>query len=125
MTFSSDLDNLDHNHNVYCKPVPSVVRVNQDGLPYFVTLHRCQGSIPGHDPDKKECVANGSSIVRVQITGYASKFVRMKNDTDCTGKCKYSSDKCPEDVFDRDEEDCSCTCKYTDANPKSCPEKRR
>ena len=118
-TFVPLLDELNRTNNVKCDPFPSVVPVKEEGLPYFVILYRCQGSVDFHSPSTRKCVSNTTNTVAVNVDGIVSKRVYMKNDTSCKGECVFHED-CKAELFERNEKECKCgKCKFNEA-PKGC-----
>ena len=112
---------LNRGHNIRCKPLPMVVRVNEAYSPYFLSLYRCQGSVGNHRPSKKECVMKTTDTVTVRA---GPRLLKVENHTSCTGKCIYHED-CNESLFNRDETLCLCQCKFDRAPNPGCPSNTR
>lgn len=110
----SVLGHLDKNDNVKCQALPSVVPVNQHGVPHFVTLYRCQGG--DSSPLERRCVNRTMTPVKVTVLSPSGNIdIQMENHTSCEEECIYSEQICQKDLFDRDEKYCSCKCKHSTA----------
>ena len=117
------LDTLDSNHNVFCKPIPKVVAVKGNGLPYFVELHQCQGSIRNYHPKQKNCTFAKYNEVKIQKThSNGQGFITLKNHTECKEQC---ANECLNKFFERNETSCVCTCPHTrEPEGHKCPKNK-
>ena len=109
---------LGPNDDIQCQALPQIVPVGENGLPHFVELFQCQGSVPNHHPKTKNCTYKTYHIVTVKGTNNIVKT--FKNHTRCKEQC---ATPCPSSLDVRNETTCACTCPHK--NPPSgheCPE---
>ncbi|XP_074637186.1 uncharacterized protein LOC141895310 isoform X2 [Acropora palmata] len=114
--------------NVKCdKPLPTTVAVDfpqHRYYPYFVRLHRCQGSVNRDSPNIVECVATTYMERKVKVFSTKTRErseVIVRNHTSCGSVCKANPKECRDGVQQWNLETCSCECLYSDRDP---PQKR-
>ena len=112
--------------NVQCnEPVPTVVAVDPTRhryRPYFVSLHRCQGSVDDFSPNVKECRA--TAYQNIQIQAFSTETMRnavvtVRNHTSCGSECAHQASplKCDLRVQEWNEDTCECVCKFRHGPP--------
>ena len=112
--------------NVQCnEPVPTVVAVDPPRhrfRPYFVSLHRCQGSVDNLSPNVKVCRA--TTYRNVQLEAFSMEKMRhyvvtVRNHTRCGSECAHEASplKCDLRVQEWNEDKCECVCKFRDGPP--------
>lgn len=104
-------------------PVLSTVAVDKPHhryYPYFIRLHRCEGSYGFESPNIKKCVVTESREVTFSVydtTNRLSTQIRLQNHTKCGPECKASPLDCDFKVQEWNDESCQCKCLY----PRSPP----
>lgn len=104
-------------------PVLSTVAVDEPHhryYPYFIRLHRCEGSYGYESPNIKKCVVTESREVTFSVydtTNRLSTQIRLQNHTKCGPECKASPLDCDLKVQEWNDESCQCKCLY----PRSPP----
>lgn len=113
--------------NVKCdKPLPTTVAVDfpqHRYYPYFVRLHRCQGSVNLDSPNIRECVETTYMERKVEVFStktWKRSVVIVRNHTSCGSVCK-ANPECRDGVQLWNGKTCSCECLYSDRDP---PQKR-
>eukprot|EP00795_Rhopilema_esculentum_P015263 gene15263-6472_t len=112
--------------NVNCNTRLTVVPTTSDTsyrfYPYFVNLHRCQGSKGRNPPALMECVPAQVETVNVEVrplqtadksNGFLSiqgkMYLPMVNHTSCKVQCAFKREDCRKpNVYD--EAGCKCVC---------------
>jgi len=99
--------------NLECHPRPAVVQTKPMFYPYFVSLHRCNGSKGTHPPSKFRCVPKTTKDVPVVVfNSNGGKVLVMKNHTECQTECTITRDSCKyPNVYDPAA--CSCKCHHS------------
>ena len=127
--FQYNLGSLGLNDNVYCGiPRPTVVAVEPKRhayFPYYVTLHRCEGSWLTWRPINRICAATRYEEVKTQVysplTGETST-INLKNHTECGFQCVTKPSECDFALEFWEPEKCICECKYPQGPPTPCKE---
>ena len=107
------------------EPVLATVEVDSQHRfqPYYVRLHRCEGSWKGVDPKIKKCVATVKKEIEIEVISLdreKSELLRIYNHTSCGAVCTTGSpDKCDLRVESWNEDTCKCDCKFDDAPPSN------
>jgi len=105
------------------EPVLATVEVDSQHRfrPFYVRLHRCEGSWEEDNPKIKKCVATGKKEIEIKVFSLErgkSELLRMYNHTSCGAECTTGGpDKCDLRVERWNEETCKCVCKFVDAPP--------
>ena len=105
------------------KPVLSTVEVDSQHRfrPFYVRLHRCEGSWEEVNPKIKKCVATGQKDINIKVFSFERnryEFRRVYNHTSCGAECTTGGpDKCDLRVERWNEETCKCDCEFDDAPP--------
>lgn len=105
------------------KPILTTVAVDfpqHRYRPYFVRLHRCQGSVNHKSPNKVECVETAYTELKILVrsTNPFKKGERLvRNHTSCGPACKANPTECRDEVQQWNGETCSCECLYSDRDP--------
>ena len=100
--------------NVHCNLHIGVVQVDpaNNKYPYFVKLHRCNGSIGMINPDFKKCGAKTEENITINVrdvsTGEQTQL-QLKNHTSCHPTCTKSKIDCNK-YETWDESLCACRC---------------
>lgn len=116
------------------KPIATTVAVDplqHRYFPYFVTLHRCQGSENFRNPQNVECVAIVQRELKITVHSMKTgnkKELRVMNHTTCEPACKTNPSECLQKVQRWDPRTCTCKCLHNDRphkngfrwNPNSC-----
>lgn len=110
---------------VMCEtPVLSTVAVDEPYhrfFPYFVRLHRCQGSCGHKSPNIKRCVATEYKNIKITVhdstNGWQQKEITVQNHTSCGHQCKASASDCDLQVQEWNEQSCECKCLYSHSPP--------
>lgn len=108
--------------NVECKPIPTTVALD-DPLhrfnPYYVTLHRCQGSVQTTNPNIKKCVVTVSKELTVIAYSKEKGWIKvpMKNHTKCGSECQANPTDCHHPVQSWNQDKCKCVCLYQNSAP--------
>ena len=120
-------------HNLECMPRPAVIptssRHDVEYFPYFVNLHRCEGSENKTPPVLKKCVADKVENFRIsaQLTATQKRVKLMVvNHTSCRTECAGNRNACkPPAHFD--EQSCKCICDRGVEGPgrKQCSDPRK
>ena len=119
-------------HNLECMPRPAVIstsRIEAEYFPYFVNLHRCEGSQNKTPPLLKKCVADKEEKLTISAesitTGRRVELV-VVNHTSCKAECAGNRNECkPPAHFD--EQSCKCICDLGINGPdeKRCSDPRK
>jgi len=119
-------------HNLECMPRPAVIstsRIDAEYFPYFVNLHRCEGSQNKTPPLLKKCVADKEEKLTISAesitTGRRVELV-VVNHTSCKAECAGNRNECkPPAHFD--EQSCKCICDLGINGPdeKRCSDPRK
>ena len=113
--------------NEDCRPRPTLIAIGSPSFlffPYYVTLHRCSGSIGYISPVAKTCVPDTTQVVRIRVNNLirGGKQVLTKNNhTSCKPECTDKKEMCDEELEEWNEATCSCECKYPSGPPVPCP----
>lgn len=105
------------------EPIAATVAVDAPRhrfIPYYVTLHRCQGSWKHFSPNTKQCVATFKIEIKIEaFSTVTNKFedVIVYNHTSCGTECNASPSKCNFLVQKWNEETCECECLFNDSPP--------
>ena len=105
------------------KPIKATVAVDAPlhrFFPYYITLHRCQGSWQLVSPNVKECVATASSEIKIKVLSTATwkiKELTVYNHTKCGSECKTSPAECNYRVQEWNKGTCKCECLFNDSPP--------
>ena len=105
------------------EPVLSTVEVDSQHRfrPFYVRLHRCEGSWEEVNPKIKKCVATGQKEINIKVFSFERnkyEFHRVYNHTSCGAECTTGGpDKCDLRVERWNEETCKCDCEFDDAPP--------
>ena len=107
------------------EPVLATVKVDSQHRfrPYFIRLHRCEGSWKEVNPKIKKCVATGQKDINIKVFSFERnryEFRRVYNHTSCGAECTTGGpDKCDLRVERWNEDTCKCDCRFNDAPPSS------
>ena len=110
------------------EPVLATVEVDPQHrfLPYYVRLHRCEGSWEEFSPKTKKCVATGQKEIEIKVFSLErkkSELLRMYNHTSCDAECTTGGvDKCKPYVEWLNEDTCECDCVFDEAPPRDIME---
>ncbi len=101
--------------NLLCQSRPAVVPTDPLFYPYFVSLHRCNGSWGTHSPARFRCVPSAEENILVPVQfGREEKIVILKNHTKCKTECVVKKEDCP--YPNRyDPVSCRCICNHATA----------
>eukprot|EP00794_Sanderia_malayensis_P014097 gene14097-15569_t len=103
--------------NLLCQARPTVVPTDPLYYPYFVSLHRCNGSRGTTSPVRFRCVASEEENVYVPVRFQRhEKVVVLKNHTKCQTECVIKKNECP---YPNKYDPVSCTCSCGYINPPS------
>ena len=107
------------------EPVLAAVQVDSQHRvrPYYVRLHRCEGSWKEVNPNLKKCVALGIQHINIKVFSFETKKYEVRsvdNHTRCGAECTTGGpDKCDPYVERWNEDTCKCDCKFDDAPPSN------
>ena len=107
------------------EPVLATVEVDPQHRvrPYYVRLHRCEGSWKEVNPNLKKCVALGIQHIKIKVFSFETKKNDVRsvdNHTRCGAECTTGGpDKCDPYVERWNEDTCKCDCKFDDAPPSN------
>eukprot|EP00112_Aurelia_sp_Birch-Aquarium-sp1_P016875 Seg386.3 transcript_id=Seg386.3/GoldUCD/mRNA.D3Y31 product="hypothetical protein" protein_id=Seg386.3/GoldUCD/D3Y31 len=111
--------------NLPCESRPAViptVPARPVYFPYFVSLHRCNGSYGTHSPAQYRCVPKTEETITLTVSkAFDSRTVTLKNHTSCKVECALNRENCP---APNDFHPNSCTCKCHHKAPPAgvkCP----
>ena len=113
------------------EPVLATVEVDPQHRfqPYYVRLHRCEGSWKGVNPKIKKCVATTQKEIEIKVFSLERKQFEVHhiyNHTSCGAECTTGSpDKCDLGVERWNEKTCECDCLFKDAPPPERVMKRK
>jgi len=112
-------------HSGACAPHPRhvVTSPTHKYTPYFINLHRCNGSIADTPPNVKKCVAIATVPVVVMVTNLATgknTTTELRNHTKCGSACVNTAQMCNQYQEFNVEGSCLCSCKYRRPNPSPC-----
>ena len=117
---------------VKCKePVLATVKVDPQHRfrPFYVRLHRCEGSWKEVNPKIKKCVATGQKEINIKVFSFERnryEFHRVYNHTSCGAECTTGGpDKCDLRVERWNEETCKCDCEFDDAPPHDVMKRKK
>ena len=110
------------------EPVLATVKVDPQHrfFPYYVRLHRCEGSWEGFSPKIKKCVATGRKEIEIKVFSVErkkSELLHMYNHTSCGAEC--TTDKCKSYVEWLNEDTCECECLFDDAPPPNIMKRKK
>ena len=91
--------------------------------PYYVSLHRCQGADPTHNPSLRACAPSHVQPINVSLIepNGAIATVVMANHTACEYACVHDASVCTRyEVWNQDA--CTCAC---DVRTRATCEKQR
>ena len=107
------------------EPVLATVKVDPQHRvrPYYVRLHRCEGSWKEVNPNLKKCVALGIQHINIKVFSFETKKYEVRsvdNHTRCGAECTTGSpDKCDPYVKRWNNDTCKCDCAFNDEPPPS------
>ena len=120
--FKGEGRTLDGSDNVFCGPFPTVVAVdpvNHNVFPYYVTLHRCQGSNGLTQPSLKKCLPANYTEIRVKTN--KGTDITLKNHTKCEPGCAKSSADCDSNSLQHfNSNNCVCDCRHKTSPLRPC-----
>ncbi|XP_068679713.1 uncharacterized protein [Montipora foliosa] len=108
---------------VCSKPIATTVPVDalqHRYFPYFVTLHRCQGSVKALNPQNVECVATVQRELKITVRStktWTETELRVMNHTTCGPACKTKPTECLQKVQIWNPDTCACECLYGVRSP--------
>ncbi len=101
--------------NLNCHTRPTVVPTHPLYYPYFVSLHRCNGSCGTNSPARFKCVPSKQKAVEITVRhGLETKVVKLSNHTECTTECVIKEGNC---VYPNTYDGKQCTCKCNRNTP--------
>ena len=107
------------------EPVLATVKVDPQHRvrPFYVRLHRCEGSWEEVNPKTKKCVALGIQHINIKVFSFETNRYEVRsvvNHTSCDAECTTGGpDKCDPYVERWNEDTCKCDCKFDDAPPSN------
>lgn len=113
--------------NEVCRTRPTLVAIDHPSyrhLPYYVSLHRCGGTINFISPRFKTCVPKTMQTIKLQARSLETGqpvVINVNNHTSCTDGCTNSKPMCDTEMEEWVEENCRCECKYPNGPPTPCP----
>ena len=101
--------------NLQCYARAAVVATKPSFYPYFVSLHRCNGSNGTLPPHQFRCVPKKTKNVQIMIHNKeVVQFITLKNHTECEPECTIKKEDCKyPNVYDP----IRCTCECHHASP--------
>ena len=105
------------------EPVLATVEVDSQHRvrPYYVRLHRCEGSWEEVNPKTKKCVARDIQHINIKVFSFETNRYEVRsvdNHTRCGAECTTGGpDKCDLRVERWNEDTCKCYCEFDDAPP--------
>ena len=107
------------------EPVLATVEVDSQHRfrPFYVRLHRCEGSWEEVNPKTKKCVALSIQHINIKVFSFETnkyEVCSVDNHTRCGAECTTGGpDKCDLRVERWNEETCKCDCEFDDAPPSN------
>lgn len=115
--------------NLLCEPRPAVVPTMPTMpvfFPYFVSLHRCNGSFGTQSPSRYRCVPKTETEINLRvIKAFDSRTITLMNHTSCKSECVIKRENC---LFPNDYNPSSCECKCNHPTAPAgvtCPANKR
>ena len=113
------------------EPVLATVEVDSQHRfrPFYVRLHRCEGSWKEVNPKIKRCAATVQKEINIKVFSFERnryEFQRVYNHTSCGAECTTGGpDKCDLRVERWNEETCKCDCEFDDAPPPDVMKRKK